>query len=226
MVAQGVLEQHGHVFRYRQHHARAALAAFERRDGPFCGSTDSRSAGNGSLMRLAPVPLFFALQPEDAIAMAADSSRTTHGAEAAIDACRYFAGLIVGALQGVSKEQLLALRFSPVPGLWERNPLCAEIDDIARGAFRRRTPPEIRGTGYVVHTLEAALWAFDRARNFRDGCLRVVNLGDDADTTGAVFGQLAGAYYGEGGIPFEWRARLHAHGMIASIADRICQRCG
>lgn len=202
---------------------RQALSAFERTSEPFCGPTDANSAGNGSLMRLGPAPLFFARQPEDAIERAADSSRTTHGAQAAIDACRYFAGLIVGALQGVPKEQLLAPRFSPAPGLWERQPLCDEINEIAQGSFQRRNPPEIRGSGYVVHTLEAALWAFDRTDNFRDGCLRVVNLGDDADTTGAVFGQLAGAYYGECGIPSEWRARLHAHDMIASIADRICQ---
>lgn len=200
---------------------RTALTAFERTGQPYCGPTDPDQAGNGSLMRLAPIPLFFARQPADAIAKAADSSRTTHGAQTAVDACRYLAGLIVGALQGVSKEQLTALGFSPVPGLWEREPLSAEINEIAQGSFRRRKPPEIRGSGYVVHTLEAALWAFHHSDNFRDGCLHVVNLGDDADTTGAVFGQLAGACYGERGILPDWRGRLHAHDMIASLADRL-----
>jgi ADP-ribosyl-[dinitrogen reductase] hydrolase len=203
---------------------RAALAAFERTEEPYCGLADAQTAGNGSLMRLAPVPLFFAQRPEVAIEKAADSSRTTHGANTAIDACRYFAGLIVGTLGGVSKEQLLASRFSPVQGLWEREPLCPEVDEVASGSFRQRNPPQIRGTGYVVHTLEAALWAFYHGTDFRDGCLRVVNLGEDADTTGAVFGQLAGAYHGEPGIPPEWRARLHAHDMITPIADQICQQ--
>jgi ADP-ribosylglycohydrolase len=202
---------------------RAALAAFERTAQPYCGSTDPRAAGNGSLMRLAPVPMFYARTPEDAISMAADSSRTTHGARAAVDGCRYMAGLIVGALRGEPKEALTAPGFSPVAGLWEREPLCAEIGEVARGSFRRRGPPEIRGTGYVVHTLEAALWAFHHTEDFRAGCLRVVNLGDDADTTGAVFGQLAGAYYGERAIPLEWRARLHAHDTIKSMADRLLQ---
>jgi len=202
---------------------RAALAAFERTGEPYCGSADPRAAGNGSIMRLAPVPLYYAGRPEEAIQKAADSTRTTHGAQAAVDACRYLAGLIVGALQGVSKEELTAPGFSPVPSLWEREPLCAEIREIADGSFRRRNPPAIRGTGYVVQTLEAALWAFHRTDDFRTGCLRVVNLGDDADTTGAVFGQIAGAYYGEHGIPSDWRARLHAHDLIASLADRLCQ---
>ena len=83
----------------------AALDRFERSGEPWCGSADERSAGNGSIMRLAPVPLFFAHTPEVAIARSADSSRTTHGATEAIDACRYMAGLIIGALQGRSKEE-------------------------------------------------------------------------------------------------------------------------
>jgi ADP-ribosyl-[dinitrogen reductase] hydrolase len=200
---------------------RRSLAAFERTGEPYCGSTDPQAAGNGSLMRLAPVPLFYARQPEVAIARAADSSRTTHGVPAAVDACRYLAGLIVGALQGASKAELMGPGFAPVPGLWEREPLCTEVREVAQGSFRRRKPPEICGSGYVVRTLEAALWAFDHTDDFRAGCLRIVNLGDDADTTGAVFGQLAGAYYGEHGIPAEWRARLHAHDMIESLADRL-----
>ena len=201
-----------------------ALSAFERTDDPFSGPTHARSAGNGSLMRLAPVPLFFALQPEIAVEKAADSSRTTHGARAAVDACRYFAGLLVGAIQGVSKEQLLSPAFSPAPGLWERQPLCPEVEEVAQCSFRRRNPPEIRGSGYVVATLEAALCAFDQTDNFRDGCLRVVNLGEDADTTGAVYGQIAGAFYGEQRIPHEWRTRLHESDMIASLAEQLL-RC-
>ena len=90
----------------------AALDRFERSGEPWCGSTDERSAGNGSIMRLAPVPLFFAHTPEIAIARSADSSRTTHGAKEAVDACRYMAGLIIGALQGKSKEELLAPLFT------------------------------------------------------------------------------------------------------------------
>ena len=77
-----------------------ALSRFVETGDPYSGPTDPVSAGNGSLMRLAPVPMYFAGDPAEAIALSADSSRTTHGAEEAVDACRYFAGLLVGALQG------------------------------------------------------------------------------------------------------------------------------
>lgn len=203
---------------------RRALAAFERTGESFVGPTSPNSAGNGSLMRLAPVPLFFQRSPVEAVARAAESSRTTHGASAAVDACRYLAALTSGALSGVSKETLTAPHFSPVPGLWERAPLAPEIAEIAAGSFKERHPPDVRGSGYVVDTLTAALWAFHHTGDFRDGCLRVVNLGDDADTTGAVFGQLAGAYYGESGIPAGWRTRLYERDLIASLADRLCQQ--
>ncbi len=114
-------------------------------------------------MRLAPVPMFFAADPRAAVERAADSSRTTHGAATAVDACRYLAGLILGALGGAAKDELLAPRYSPVPGLWEERPLAPEVDEVAAGSFLRREPPEIKGSGYVVRSLEAALWAFARS---------------------------------------------------------------
>lgn len=200
---------------------REALERFERTGGPFCGSTDPHKAGNGSLMRLAPVPLFFARDPRRAIAAAADSSRTTHAAVTAVDACRFFAGLILGALGGASREELLAPGHAPYPGCWGEAPLHPEIAEIAGGSYRRREPPEIRGSGHVVRSLEAALWAFARADSFRDGCLLAVNLGDDADTTAAVYGQLAGAFFGESGLPAEWLARLAWRDRIAALADRL-----
>jgi ADP-ribosylglycohydrolase len=171
-----------------------ALLQFEKTQEPYCGSTDPRSAGNGSLMRLAPVPLFYAKSPLEAIEKSGESSRTTHQAATAIDACRYFGALLVGAVMGVSKEELLSERYTPILGYWEENPLVDKIDEIARGSFKHRQPPEIEGSGYVVKSLEAALWAFYHSRSFRDGCLLAVNLGNDADTTGAVYGQLAGAF--------------------------------
>jgi ADP-ribosyl-[dinitrogen reductase] hydrolase len=200
---------------------RGALHRFERTGDPWSGSTDPRSAGNGSIMRLAPVPLFFAENPEAAIDMSGESSRTTHGASVAVDACRYLGALIVGALHGASKEELLSELYSPVPGCWERKPLAPEIEEIASGCFKRRNPPEIRGTGYVVQSLEAALWAFHRGSTFEEGCLLAVNLGDDADTTGAVYGQIAGAHYGYEGIPEKWRRTLAYGELIDSMAHRL-----
>jgi len=200
---------------------RAALARFERTGERRSGPTDPRSAGNGSIMRLAPVPMFFASDPEKAIEMAAESSRTTHGAAAAIDACRYLAALIVGSLRGAAKEELVSEAYTPIPGYWSSHPLAPEIQEIALGSFRRKEPPEIKGTGYVVQSLEAALWAFAKAKSFREGCLLAVNLGDDADTTGAVYGQLAGTFYGEPGITDFWLRRLWMRDEISRLADRL-----
>jgi ADP-ribosylglycohydrolase len=197
------------------------LRQFEKTQEPYCGSTDPRSAGNGSIMRLAPVPLFYAKRPLEAIAKSAESSRTTHQATVAVEACRYLGALIVGAVNGVSREELLSERYSPVPGYWEKNPLVEEIDEIALGSFKHRQPPEIQGSGYVVKSLEAALWAFYNSHSFREGCLLAVNLGDDADTTGAVYGQLAGAFYGESGIPQSWRSQLAYRQLIESMADQL-----
>jgi hypothetical protein len=101
--------------------------------------------------------------------MSAESSRTIHGAVTCLDACRYYGGLIVGALQGASKEEILSKRYEPIKGLWERAPLCPEIDEIACGSFKRKEPPEIVGSGYVGKSLEAALRAFSRASTFKEG---------------------------------------------------------
>ena len=198
---------------------RGALRRYEQTGDPWAGSTDSTSAGNGSIMRLAPVPLFYAANAAQAIAMSGDSSLTTHGTAACVDACRYLGGLIVGALRGESKETLLAPFYHPVPGAtWNLDPAIATV---AAGSFAHKWPPAIRGSGYVVESLEAALWAFYHAETFADGWLLAVNLGHDADTTAAVYGQLAGAYYGAAGIPTAWRDRLAHRDLIIDFADRL-----
>jgi ADP-ribosylglycohydrolase len=214
---QGHLSSTGHCFDIGNT-TRAALHRFEETGNPYSGSTHAQTAGNGSIMRLAPVPLAFASSPLRALEWSADSSRTTHGAQAAVDACRYLGGLIVGALNGVSKDELLAPRYCPVSDYWSKRPLVAEIDRVAAGSFKSSA---IRGTGYVVESLEAALWAFYRSDSFREGCLLAVNLGEDADTTGAVYGQLAGAFYGERAIPETWRERLAKRAQIESLAEQI-----
>ena len=198
-----------------------ALSHFERTGEPFSGPTDPNQAGNGSIMRLAPVPMAYFHRPAEAIAHAATSSRTTHQAPQALDACRYFGGLLLGALMGQPKETLLADTYSPVAGLFEAEPLGPEVEAIAKGSFKHKQPPAIRGTGYVVDSLEAALWAFHRSSTFEEGCLMAVNLGQDADTTAAVYGQLAGAYYGLEGIPAHWRDRLAKKAQLSAFADGL-----
>ena len=219
-VGEGYLSSTGTCFDFGRTVARA-LAKFIRYHDPYAGSTDPDTAGNGSLMRLAPVPMYFAGDAAEAIEKAADSSRTTHAAHEAVDACRYYAGLLVGALRGEGKATLLSPHYCPVDGLWDRDPLVLGIARVADGSFKRLDPPDIKGTGYVVEALEAALWAFHRSDNFRDGALLAVNLGDDADTTGAIYGQIAGAHYGAESIPPSWRTKLTMLTEITTLADQL-----
>lgn len=121
----------------------------------------------------------------------------------------------------MNKKKLLSNAFSPVPDLWEVYPLVKEIDEIAAGSFKTSQPPEIAGTGYVVRSLEAALWAFYHSEDFREGCLLAANLGNDADTTAAIYGQLAGAYYGWQGIPAAWREKVALRGTILHMAGQL-----
>jgi ADP-ribosyl-[dinitrogen reductase] hydrolase len=200
---------------------RRALEKYEKTGDPAAGSADPDTAGNGSLMRLAPVAMFFANQPRRALDTCAESSRTTHAAEEAVDACRYFGALLVGALTGVDKDTLLSHHYCPASGYWEERPLCQSIAAIAGGSFKRHEPPAIKGTGYVVKSLEAALWAFHKSRTFDEGVLLAANLGDDADTTAAIYGQLAGACYGVESIRQSWRDRLHQVDFIIGLADRL-----
>ena len=136
---------------------RTALAEFERTRSATPASPDPESCGNGSIMRLAPVPLFYAHDLNETVEMSGRSSVTTHPAPRCVDACRFLGALIAAAVNGASKEELLD------PGFWRWGELHPEISEIARGSFLKREPPEIKGTGFVVRSLEAALWAFDRS---------------------------------------------------------------
>ena len=125
-------------------------------------------------------------------------------------------------MNGVDKETLLSADYCPVEDLWERSPLVEGIAEVASGSFKYREPPDIEGSGYVVKSLEAALWAFHKSQDFREGALLAANLGYDADTTAAIYGQIAGAHYGVEAIPAEWWERLTMADEITSMADSLC----
>ncbi|MGO0059507.1 ADP-ribosylglycohydrolase family protein [Brevibacillus fluminis] len=200
---------------------REALLRFERTGDPYSGSANPMAAGNGSIMRLAPVPLFYADDPSAAIQMSGKSSATTHAATEAVDACRYLGGLIAGAVRGAEKEDLLSSLYSPLHDGWTTEPLAPNIAAIAKGSYKQKSASHIKGSGYVVDSLEAALWAFYHAQSFEEGVLLAVNLGDDADTTGAVYGQLAGAYYGLSGLPPRMVEKIVQQDFIISLAEQL-----
>ena len=195
----------------------SALGRFQRSGEPASGPTDPRSAGNGSIMRLAPVVLFYAPDRDAAIRYAAESSKSTHGAIEAIDACRLLAAMLLTALEGAKKDEVLDAGLA----LHAAEPLSARLADIAQGAWRSKREAEIRGTGYAVASLEAAIWCFANTASYRDAILRAANLGDDADTTAAVCGQIAGAFYGASAIPAPWRAKLARREEIDLMAHAL-----
>ncbi len=194
---------------------RAALARYERTGDPMAGSTDSRAAGNGSLMRLSPVALRYWDDRAALDTAAADQSRSTHAAEDAVDACRAFASLLADAIAGKARAEVLA------PGHFDGAPAVARI---LGGSWRGRAREDISSSGYVIDTLEAALWSVARTSDFRSAVLLAANLADDADTVAAVTGQLAGALYGQNGIPADWLERVAWKDRLLDVADRLTSR--
>lgn len=190
-----------------------ALARYQQTGEPFAGSTDPHTAGNGSLMRLVPIVLFYFPDIPRIKQYAAESSRTTHGAPEAIECCELFAELIGRALQGASKAELCSL-----PQTVFSQP---KVSAIALGDYLEKPIGDIRGSGYSVASLEAALWCFQQTDTFAAAVLQAANLGDDADTTAAIVGQLAGAFYGVQAIPPNWLAQLHEREDIAAIAEQL-----
>ena len=177
----------------------------------------ANATSNGALMRLAPVPMFYAKDLELAVQMSADSAATTHGSSVCIDACRLYSSLILKALGKASKTEILKYHAR----LWHNRSLDPKVEQVARGSYQRKKPPEIRGTIHIVEVMEAALWSFNQTSSFSEGILLAVNLGDDADTTGAIFGQLTGAYYGYNEIPDHWKPHLIDRALIEYLALKL-----
>lgn len=193
---------------------RAALERFKRTGDPVAGSTAPDTAGNGSLMRLAPVAIRYWDEPELRRDAAARQSRTTHGAAEAIGACVAFADMLADSIAGKPRSVIFASRAS--------DPAYAgSIAEIMAGGWRGKGRGEIKSSGYVAHSLEAAIWSVARTGSFAEAVLLAANLGGDADTTAAIAGQLAGALYGYRAIPQEWLGKLTGQGMVFGYARQL-----
>jgi ADP-ribosylglycohydrolase len=198
---------------------RSALSKFVgSKNALTCGDTAERASGNGSIMRLAPVPIGHAYMYPDNIEelsrLADESSLPTHASEQCRSACRYLSTVLAALIRGEDRGAVLSQGWKPLQILNDTKPLHPMILEVAQGSYRPKQPPVIEGSGWVVKSLEAALWAFHDADNFEEAVLRAVKLGDDADTTGAICGQLAGAFWGEAGIPGALRSGLARMDMI------------
>ncbi len=193
---------------------RAALQRFKETGESYCGSTNPNMAGNGSIMRLAPVVLFYYPDIQQISKYSADSSRTTHAAPECVQACQLLGNILYRALKGDVKDEVLL-------GDQMETYTCPGIKEIARGSYQTKQVSSIHGSGYVVDSLEAALWCFWSTGSFEEAILKAANLGDDADTTAAICGQVAGAFYGESGIPLHWLERLVMRQEIKHLAKDL-----
>jgi ADP-ribosyl-[dinitrogen reductase] hydrolase len=191
-----------------------ALEEFHITGDPMSGRIDPYAAGNGSIMRLAPVVMLYYPDLEAVLHYSAKSSRTTHATLECLEACQILAGVIYRAFEGKKKADVLVER--------DLIPLTSEaLKEISFGDYFEKAESQIQGTGYVVQSLEAALWSFWTTDSFEAAILQAVNLGDDADTTAAVCGQVAGAFYGETGIPQHWLEKLVMRAEISNLAGRL-----
>lgn len=194
---------------------RTQLERFGRTGDPVDLRVDDEACANGSLMRLAAVPIRWHADVAEAVSRSGESSRPTHPAARPVDACRLYGAMLAALVRGRPFDEVV------YPGFWRFGGLHPAIEAIASGSWRGKEPPAIRGTGYCIDALEAALWAVDGADDFRTAVLRAANLGDDADTTAAIAGQLAGARWGASAIPDTWRAKLSLGERIVAMAEML-----
>ncbi|HEX5328053.1 MAG TPA: ADP-ribosylglycohydrolase family protein [Acetobacteraceae bacterium] len=194
---------------------RAAIQSYVATGFAAAGSEEGNTAGNGSLVRLAPLAIFAAGNREGAEFLAQKQSRTTHGAWECLDACKLFISQLLDALSGADKEGATRQRVMS---------LSSKLLFISAGEWKHKTREQIHSSGYVVHTLEAALWSVWQTDNFRDAVLLAANLGDNADSAAAVAGQLAGALYGAKTIPSAWLRRLAWRDRIEKMAKALFDR--
>jgi ADP-ribosyl-[dinitrogen reductase] hydrolase len=170
------------------------------------------SAGNGSIMRLAPAFIKHHKDIEKAVSVAVLQSETTHGTYECLYASEMLTRLLYRALQAPSKYY--------VYDVMTRNSNYNEfVENILEAIYKPRD--QIKSSGYVVHTLQAAIWSFHNTDNFKDAILLATNLGDDSDTVAAVTGQIAGMYYGLDNIPTDWVNKLYQKDMFIELGNKL-----
>lgn len=190
-----------------------ALNRYVATGDPYSGSTDLRSAGNGSIMRLAPIVIAFHRNREKLAYYAGESSKTTHGCEEAVESCKLFSLILEKAISTKDKDAILKNH--------NYSSASANVSAICSATYLSKTYDDLTGSGYVIESLESALWCFYHANSFREAILLATNLGNDADTTAAICGQVAGAYYGKSNLPSDWLASISMQHEISDLSKKL-----
>ena len=189
---------------------RSAIVNWEKA-GSVLNNTGPWDAGNGSIMRLAPAVIKYHDDRDRAIATAIMQGETTHGSVEACDSCDLLARVLLTAY--VTDDKNAVLNVDTQDGWADNVKNILKTLDVSRD--------EVKSSGYVIHTLHAAMWCFKNTDNFRDAILLATNLGEDADTVAAVTGQIAGAFYGMSGIPIMWLDKLYETGRFIELVDKL-----
>jgi ADP-ribosylglycohydrolase len=176
---------------------------------------------NGSLMKIWPVPLYYYSDPEKALYYAWESSKATHHTDLCIGSCMYYAWLIIWAMNWASKKELLSPYYSPVKDYWKDHKVPDALKPIFEWYYAWKEREELKPSGYVVETLETALWWFYKAEDFKDWMELIINLWWDADTTACIYWYLAWAYYWYDRIPQSRRDWLVQWDRIERIAKKL-----
>ena len=186
--------------------------------GNLWGKAPNERSGNGCIMRLAPVPIFYYPNTIAALEYAEKSAMLTHDTPACRESTRLLTAMLLRAFTGSTKDYVLDA------GLFLESTFeVPMVKSVAHGTYKQKSIDAIHGTGFVVACLEAAAYCFATTTTFSDAVLMAANLGDDADTTAAVTGQLAGAFYGVGAIPSAWLAQLARADDIEELADDLME---
>lgn len=193
------------------------------------GRDDELSNGNGSLMRILPVAIWFAgRRTADAIGAAHRFSALTHRHPRSQVGCALFCLIAQRLLAGVDAASAIDEAWKDASAYYGAAPFASELLAYSRivpaGDLRKRKVREIRGSGYVVDALEASLWCLLNSKSFDEAVLRAVNLGDDTDTTGAITGALAGIRHGLQAVPANWRSNLARHDDLDTLFNAFVAR--
>lgn len=182
-----------------------SLVDFIKNGTIYTKQTDPNTAGNGSIMRLAPIPIYFRGQGmESVMNYSMESSKTTHGALECIETCAYLGLIIFSCIEENEPTKEFVLFNEKQKKLLLSVVKEKKVIDIINGSWINLKYEELPNTPYVIDTIISALWCFYNTNSFKDAIVKAVNLGGDADTIGAVTGQIAGAYYGLNNIPQKW----------------------
>jgi len=187
---------------------------------------NKKRVGNGSLMRIAPISIFYRNDLFSAMSTTNESSYTTHALQICADACMVYTTLIYGVLNSASKEEILSQNTANciLNNVIDNYEFDKNIAHILCGSYKKKAINDIKSGGYVANSLEAALWCFYTTNSFKEGVLKAVNLGYDSDTVGAIYGMLAGAYYGLSDSDKDFKENLTNFDLIYTIAKKLIER--